>query len=206
MDHLRTSQERRDRWYSNITPRYIPVVESKDWNEALQPQDVYSCARAIPVDWLTSFDTNKKLRNVLDKHGFVVISSALTTQECQEAVSLGWDYLEAASQVESGDAQEPPLRRSDATTFVHQNMPMSVQGGMLPYYGSGHSTLAWFVRSHPRIKTIFQAMYETELLLSSLDGIVLWLQGVRLESDSVLFVSDIIFSLLRVFNVVDSHR
>jgi hypothetical protein len=207
MDHLKTSQERRDRWYSTISPRHIPVVESTDWNEALQPQHVYSCARAIPLDWLTSADDDtSKLRNVLDKHGFVVISGVLTKQECQEAVFLGWDYLEAASQVESGE-QEPPLRRHDATTHLHQNMPKSVEGGILPYYGSGHSTLAWFVRSHPRIRTIFQAIYGTNHVLSSLDGIVLWLQGVRSESDcAVACFRYHCFLLFISYRVVDSHR
>lgn len=43
MDHLATEQERRERWYSKLWPRYIPVSISKDWDEALAHQHVYSC-------------------------------------------------------------------------------------------------------------------------------------------------------------------
>lgn len=191
MDHLVTSQERRDRWYSKLWPRYIPVVKAKDWQEALAPQETYDCARSIPIDWLsisttpsdTTFSHNHKLRNVLEEHGFVVISGVLTESECKEALSLGWDYLEAASVAEwqlqhndDGDDALPqvaPLKRNDASTHK-ESMPRSVEGGILPYYGSGHSTLAWFVRSHPRVFDIFRSLHGTDNLIASLDGLVLW--------------------------------
>jgi hypothetical protein len=185
MDHLATSQERRDRWYSKLWPRYIPVVKAKDWQEALASQETYDCARSIPIDWLSGAtpsdgSADVKLRSVLEEHGFVVISGVLTESECKEALSLGWDYLEAASvaewqlqHIDDGDDAMPPLKRNDASTHK-DNMPRSVEGGMLPYYGSGHSTLAWFVRSHPKVIDIFRSMYRTDNLISSLDGLVLW--------------------------------
>lgn len=174
MDHLKTSQERRDRWYSKIWPRYIPVVESKNCNEALEPQKVYDCAKSIRQFDLLESDN---LKSVLNEHGFVVISGVLSESDCQGAVALGWDYLEAASVAEHGGSA-PPLRRHDATTHDVSSMPKSVEGGMLPYYGSGHSTLAWFVRSHPRVCQVFRSLFGTDDLVSSLDGLVLWLSGV----------------------------
>lgn len=190
MDHLKSSQERRDRWYSKLWPRFIPVNEAKDWNEALESQETYTCARSIPIDWLTKTPSNSKLQNVLQQHGFVVISGVLSNTECQEALKLGWDYLEAASGAESllydGDdsskrlpSDDPPLIRNDASTHTKENMPRSVEGGMLPYYGSGHSTLAWFVRSHPSVVNVFSSLHGTDDLISSLDGLVLWFKQVR---------------------------
>jgi len=185
MNHLTTSKERQDRWYSKLWPRYIPVVESKDWEEALSPQETYKCAHSIPIEWLTPSNSTDKLRNMLNEHGFVVISGVLSLSDCQEALSLAWDYLEAASVAESQLQQVgatlpevPPLQRQDASTHtIH--MPRAVEGGMLPYYGSGHSTLAWYVRSHPRVRDVFASLYGTDSLISSLDGIVLWLKEVR---------------------------
>lgn len=181
MDHLKSDKERRDRWYSKLWPRYIPVVVIRDWEEALAPQEVYSCARSIPVDWLTPSNSDK-LQSVLREHGFVVITGVLTESECRKALSLGWDYLEAASVAESqlqesALPRQPPLRRSDESTHAN-TMPRTVEGGMLPYYGSGHSTLAWFIRSHPRVREIFASLWGTDNLISSLDGIVLWLKEV----------------------------
>jgi len=61
-------------------------------------------------------------------------------------------------------------------------MPRSVEGGMLPYYGSGHSTLAWFVRSHPHVRDVYSSLYESDDLISSLDGIVLWQKENRTDA------------------------
>ena len=185
MDHLATEQERRERWYSKLWPRYIPVCISKDWDEALAHQHVYSCVRSVPVDWvLPGVHSNELLRSVLEEHGFAVISGVLSESECRNALSLAWDYLEAASVAEhqlhhaAMMPDVPPLRRTaDASTHA-ETMPRSVEGGMLPYYGSGHSTLAWFIRSHPRVRDVFAALFQTDNIISSLDGIVLWLKEV----------------------------
>lgn len=167
----------------------MPVVDSKDWQEALAPQETYHFVRSIPVDWLTtpSNINTGKLQEALEQHGFVVISGILKEPECREALSLAWDYLEAASVAESCHSQgttlmprEPPLRREDASTHPC-NMIRSVEGGMLPYYGSGHSSFAWFVRSHSNVRKVFASLYGTNDLLSSLDGIVLWLKEVRVN-------------------------
>jgi hypothetical protein len=136
------------------------------------------------VDWvLQGVHSNELLRSVLEEHGFAVISSVLSESECRKALSLAWDYLEAASVAEhqlyhAALPELPPLRRTAEASTHAENMPRSVEGGMLPYYGSGHSTLAWFIRSHPRVRGVFAALFETDNLISSLDGMVLWLKEV----------------------------
>jgi hypothetical protein len=83
---------------------------------------------------------------------------------------------QAASAVQAGvpDLDPPPVNRSDPSTWVDGNWPCGVEGGILPYFGAGQSTCAWFVRSVPAVRAAFAALWRTEDLLASLDGILLW--------------------------------
>jgi hypothetical protein len=54
----------------------------------------------------------------------------------------------------------------------------------MPFYGSGHSSFAWMIRSNPKLKKIFETLFGTSDLISSLDGVALWHRkmGVRDEN------------------------
>jgi hypothetical protein len=84
--------------------------------------------------------------------------------------------------------------RNDPTTHDSKSgyaFPRTVEGGLMPYYGSGHSSLAWKIRSHPAVRTVFASLYnestlnESEALplVSSLDGFVLWTTRNMLDSE-----------------------
>jgi hypothetical protein len=131
------------------------------------------------------------LKRVLDTHGFVVVSGVLSETECAESLDLAWDWIEAASAAEhfvqcsvTGNSLKGTVDRNDASTHDSKSgyaFPRTVEGGLMPYYGSGHSSLAWKIRSHPSVRTVFASLYPYTLkeskalpLLSSLDGFVLW--------------------------------
>ena len=135
------------------------------------------------------------LRRSLETHGFVVVSNVLTTEECREALNLAWDWMEAASAAEAhlGSSKQPPtsttknnnnirvVDRTDPSTHHHCSrdggevwFPRAVEGGLMPFYGAGHSSLAWKIRSHPAVQRVFAQLHQNHRLLSSLDGFVLW--------------------------------
>jgi hypothetical protein len=101
----------------------------------------------------------------LDEHGYVVIAGALNNEECARALALTWDYLE---QLGTG------IDRDDVATWDDDRWPTAVHGGILPGHGIGHSAAQWFIRAVPNVKTSFAAVWDTDELLVSFDGMALW--------------------------------
>jgi hypothetical protein len=151
------------------------------------------------------------MRNSMEEHGFVVISGVLRIGECAVALERAWDWLEAASFAERETNESSSSSSSSTSTScgnrrsgsevaadsdkrgvvdpsrrrsLLQNFPKSVEGGIQPFYGSGHSTLAWFVRGHPHVRQVFASLHNCSSrdLLASLDGIILWPDPLHCES------------------------
>lgn len=101
----------------------------------------------------------------LDEHGYVVIANVLNAGESKHALDLTWDYLE---QLETG------VDRNDVATWGDDRWPTAVHGGILPGHGIGHSAAQWFIRSAPNLKKSFAAVWDTDELLVSFDGMALW--------------------------------
>ena len=101
----------------------------------------------------------------LKEHGYVVIAKALDLQQTQHALAGLWDYLEG---LETG------IDRLDSRTWDDDNWPTAVHGGILPSYGIGHCQAQWFIRDIPGVKKSFAALWGTDDLLVSFDGVSLW--------------------------------
>lgn len=101
----------------------------------------------------------------LDEHGYVVIAGALSPGEAARAIDLTWDYLE-----ELGTGVD----RRDVSTWDDDRWPTAVHGGILPGHGIGHSAAQWFIRGVPNVKRAFAAVWDTDELLVSFDGMALW--------------------------------
>ena len=185
MDHLSSSEERKERWYSKVTPRFLPVVPAKGPPDLLtKTKDI--CV-SVPFAWfLETDDSSTKISDILQtclqKDSFVVVSGVLNDGECQTVLDYAWDWIEASCRAEN-NLQANSNKERSANNFIHRHdprslrsgiFPASLEGGILPFYGSGHSQAAWNVRSHPGIRTIFRALFETDDLISSLDGVVFW--------------------------------
>jgi hypothetical protein len=101
----------------------------------------------------------------LDEHGYVVIAKVLNEGESAHALGLTWDYLE-----ELGTG----IDRNDLSTWDDERWPTAVHGGILPGHGIGHSAAQWFIRGIPNVKKSFAAVWDTDELLVSFDGMALW--------------------------------
>ena len=217
MNHLQSDQERKDRWYArHLQPHLVDLYTARDWQDVrlLDEVNFPECydyptrgVASLPFAWLASLDERNGKRVVrehmqksLDSHGFLVVSGVLNFEECQKALDLAWDWLEASSVAECSLIQKNLSNQRDvggseasAKDTVHESMqthapvnrhgpsslqspffPKGVEGGIQPFYGSGHSTFAWTLRSHPNVLRVFESLYDTRHLLSSLDGIILW--------------------------------
>ena len=64
--------------------------------------------------------------------------------------------------------------RDDLATWGEENWPFSVEGGIMPALWVGQSAPQWRVRGAPRVKQAFAAVWGTEELLTSFDGMALW--------------------------------
>jgi len=101
----------------------------------------------------------------LEDRGYVVIANALSTSEAAKAVGLIWDYLE-----ELGTG----IDRNDPATWNDDRWPTAVHGAIIPSQGIGHCAAQWFIRSVPKVKQTFEAVWDTNDLLVSFDGAALW--------------------------------
>jgi hypothetical protein len=121
------------------------------------------------------------MKQCFDQHGFMVISGVLSQEDCRHSLSLGAEWHAAAALVEQEGPNGPPgadgcagTTGSSAATTGH-NVPLrSVEGGILPFYGSGHSAFAWSIRAHANVHRVFAALLGSDDLLASLDGVILW--------------------------------
>ncbi len=223
MDHLKTDEERRNRWYAkDVEPRFVEVhtislalikkrlEQHHPSEEVLTGSGSYSDdvkVPGIPASLLGCTEGRNFLKSQLCRDGFVVVKEALHISQCNHAISLAWDYLEGASAAEKNiqlndlyssrptkvDADEknskpenafrnldaPTVSRHDPTTHNSPYYPRTVEGGICPFYGSGHTKLQWYLRSQSAVQDIFATIHNVkrEELITSLDGLILWTEG-----------------------------
>ena len=104
-------------------------------------------------------------RDHLDTEGFVVLRGVLSPAECDRATGLLWSWFEGLG---SG------IRRGDPATWTTEAWPGHQLFGFLQTHGGGQSDGAWYVRSHPRVKAAFAAVWGTDDLIASLDTPIAW--------------------------------
>ncbi|GFH45757.1 hypothetical protein CTEN210_02231 [Chaetoceros tenuissimus] len=198
MDHLESDEERKRRWYAtHVQPRLLPVqtISCHD-NEKAQGtghiDQITSLEDSVPgisIQSLENPNAVKLMKHILNENGFVVIQGVLNSHQCHEAISLAWDYIEAASraekhlQLQKMDQdqfqmfnQELTVERNDPRTYSSKFYPRSVEGRIFPFYGSGHSSFMWYIRSNENVKKVFASIYNvpSSQLYTSLDGLLFW--------------------------------
>jgi hypothetical protein len=141
MDHLESSEARRELWYSrHRRPRFVPVHPAEKIDELADTK--YDAVKSIPSSWIENPPTGMDLSLLLQKHGFLVFSRVLTEGECRESLSLAWDWILGATCVEQAqqelfDPEETILlyeylqTASDDSILTSPNFPRSVEGGTL---------------------------------------------------------------------------
>ena len=101
----------------------------------------------------------------LEEQGYVVIANALSQKQADEALAKLWDYLE---RLDTG------IDRNNSETWDDDRWPTAVHGGILPGHGIGHCEAQWYIRDIPAVKKSFAAVWNTDDLLVSFDGVSLW--------------------------------
>jgi hypothetical protein len=158
----------------SVSPTTAATLPPRAWFSQRRPAHIQPRRHA-------TFDG--EARSQLAADGYCVIAAALNHAECARALELAWDYVEAASAAQAAleghvvtasglPAQCAVVERDCAETWTA--WPACVEGGILPYFGAGHSQCSWFVRTVPRVRAIFEALWGTPDLISSFDGLLLW--------------------------------
>ena len=107
----------------------------------------------------------------LRREGYVVLKGVLDANDLKTARELLWQYLEGISGAR--------ISRHNPASWVRARPN---QYGILWNYGSGHSRLAWFIRTRPQLLKLFQRYWNTTDLLASFEGFSM-LPPARLEQD-----------------------
>jgi hypothetical protein len=145
------------------------------------PRSWFSQRRPAHIQPRRHATFDDEARSQLAADGFCVIAAALDHSACARTLEFAWDYVEAASAAQAaleGRAITSVVQRDRAETWAPAAAalawPACVEGGILPYFGAGHSQCCWFVRTAPRVRAVFEALWGTPDLISSFDGLLLW--------------------------------
>jgi ectoine hydroxylase-related dioxygenase (phytanoyl-CoA dioxygenase family) len=110
-------------------------------------------------------DTVNWLR-YLDSHGYVVIKNVASKEDCIQADSLFWDFVESLPRNE--DLQN---RRNDPSTWENKRWFPSTDYGLANGYGFGQSKFLWHTRLLPKVEMAFNNIWGLDKqLLVSYDG------------------------------------
>jgi hypothetical protein len=98
----------------------------------------------------------------LREHGYVVVKAVASTEETSQAMKLLWEFLE----------DKCSMKENDPTTWTDENFAKigDSRTGILSFSGIQHSEFLWYLRMLPKVRRIFEKIFETDDLLSSFDG------------------------------------
>lgn len=106
------------------------------------------------------FEVGAEAIKFLRREGYVVLKHVLNDSEVLQARQLLWQYLE-------GIEGAGRISRHDPSTWIRGNPN---QYGIFWQHGVGHSQLAWFIRTRPRLLEAFHRYWNTTDLLTSFEG------------------------------------
>jgi hypothetical protein len=130
-------------------------------------------ARAATVSFaaLAHDDGERALRRILDTLGFAIVSDVLAADELEFVERQFADDLRSIIDVERSTAPEKvrPLLEDP----VH-NWPLShvsIGTKFASDYGLPHGRAAWYCRSHPQVKRVFEPLFGTPNLCVGMDNV-----------------------------------
>jgi hypothetical protein len=130
-------------------------------------------ARAATVSFaaLAHDDGERALRRILDTLGFAIVSDVLAADELEFVERQFADDLRSIIDVERSTAPEKvrPLLEDP----VH-NWPLShvsIGTKFASDYGLPHGRAAWYCRSHPQVKRVFESLFGTPKLCVGMDNV-----------------------------------
>ena len=112
----------------------------------------------------------------LDKYGYVVIAEVATRSEVEHSHHLLWQFLE----------ENTAMRRGNALSWTDEAFEEigDPKKGICVGCDVGHSALCWFVRCLPAVRGVFEAIWATNELVVSFDGINIYRPGAQSRTRS----------------------
>jgi len=109
------------------------------------------------------------IKENVEKYG-VAIVKLLDIDECEEMIKNKWELLEHLTK-----NFEIPINRNDKSTYkqIYELFPNHKM--LLQHWKVGHSKLAWSVRQNPKIKEAFAKIWGTDDLITSFDGVSIYI-------------------------------
>eukprot|EP01090_Pellita_catalonica_P001962 TRINITY_DN11658_c0_g1_i1.p1 TRINITY_DN11658_c0_g1~~TRINITY_DN11658_c0_g1_i1.p1 ORF type:complete len:342 (+),score=40.34 TRINITY_DN11658_c0_g1_i1:31-1056(+) len=98
----------------------------------------------------------------LDENGYVVIKDVCTEDEIKTARGKAWDYIEGLG--------EGLIKRDDVKSWGSSRWPDPYGKGIVAGDGVGQSEFLWYCRGIPKVKKIFQTIWNEEEVVTSFDG------------------------------------
>jgi len=157
--------------------RYLHAYDKK----TSQTEEKHQVLTAPEVVEFPSFDCSKAGLHAgkayLEQHGYAVFTNVLSKEEIEKAEELFWDYIEGIPERMGMDlkALQEYLqggwpRRGEPSTWDTKFWPADPKTGIIWRYGAGQSPFSWYIRTRPKVKAVFSAIWETDDLLTSFDG------------------------------------
>jgi len=94
---------------------------------------------------------NMDIKSELETKGYVVIKDVLAPEQIETATGLFYKWIENIENIK----------------YLHSKIDPH---GIFKHHQAGHQEHAWYLRTLPNVKQIFQEVYETEDLIVSYDG------------------------------------
>lgn len=110
-----------------------------------------------------SLDDSSSWLAHLETHGYAVVREVATSSEVEHAQELLWSFVEGNTTMRRGE----PASWTDAAFERIGHVGKGICAGCY----AGHSTLCWYVRCLPLVKSAFELIWSSDQLLVSFDAV-----------------------------------
>ena len=115
-----------------------------------------------------------EMLDYLSKYGYAVIKNVASSQEIEQGIDHLWDFMD--------NLPDNKCKRTDSSTWGDSDWYPAPRNGILNAMGTGQSRFAWQARLFPQVKETFAAVWETEDLITSFDGVNVFRPWVNEQS------------------------
>lgn len=104
-----------------------------------------------------------KAREYLNEHGYVVFKDVANKEEVNGLTELFWENMEIES--------EGRIKRGDMNTWENYSWQGYVKAGINDSHGLPQSKFAWHARGLPKVRRLFETIWQNDDLLVSFDAV-----------------------------------
>ena len=119
-----------------------------------------------PAKWLEQLHTN----------GYAVVGGVADKDQVEEGRRLLWSWLAGLG---TGIRREQPSTWKDR---AWPDWPGMKKYGTCKSEGGAHKGATWYLRGLPSLKKVFESIYETDDLIVSMDGMIVWRPWHEIQS------------------------